>query len=355
MTQSISEPEAVKADGPGLAPAPSRGRRIASALSFQRVGAVYVLILACVYFSIAAPVTFPTIATVQQILNGNAVAALAALALIIPLSAGVFDLSVPYTMSLCGVLAANILLHTELPLIVAIILSLLAAVVVGLINGFVVVVLRIESLIGTLATGALILSGIHLITGGNTVTSPKLQGDFAQISGFSLFGLITAPVGYVIILAFIIWFVQSRTATGRRLYAIGFDIEASRLAGIRTDSLRFSTLIVSALIGGIAGIVLTSTVGSAQPNGGVAYLLPAFAAVFLGATQLKPGRFNAWGTLLAVLLLGTGLVGLALQGAPQWAQSAFTGVVLIAALAGTSRARRTISRRKDQKAPTPSS
>ena len=84
---------------------------------------------------------------------------------------------------------------------------------------------------------------------------------------------------------------------------------------------------------GATGIVLASTLGSGSPTAGTPYLLPAFAAAFLGATQLKHGRFNAGGTIIAVLLLGTGVTGLALANAPQWAGDMFVGVVLIAALA----------------------
>ena len=86
--------------------------------------------------------------------------------------------------------------------------------------------------------------------------------------------------------------------------------------------------------------MLAATVGSGDPSAGTSYLLPAFAAAFLGATQLKHGRFNAFGTLIAVLLLGTGTTGLALANAPQWSADMFVGVVLIASLAVTGIQRR---------------
>ena len=100
------------------------------------------------------------------------------------------------------------------------------------------------------------------------------------------------------------------------------------------NRLRFLSLVVSGTLAGATGIVLASILGSGSPTAGTPYLLPAFAAVFLGATQLKNGRFNAGGTIIAVLLLGTGTTGLALAAAPQWSQAMFVGVVLIASLAG---------------------
>jgi len=97
---------------------------------------------------------------------------------------------------------------------------------------------------------------------------------------------------------------------------------------------------VSAILAGFAGIVLTSRVTSGDPTVGPAYLLPAFAAAFVGATQLRQGRFNAWGTIIAVLLLGTGTEGLADVGAPEWAPSVFAGVTLILAVGLTGYQRR---------------
>ena len=102
-------------------------------------------------------------------------------------------------------------------------------------------------------------------------------------------------------------------------------------------------MIISGGLAGAAGIVLTSTISAGSPTAGTPYLLPAFAAAFLGATQLKHGRFNAGGTLIAVLLLGTGTTGLGLANAPQWSADMFVGIVLIASLAVTGIQRRSPS------------
>ena len=114
---------------------------------------------------------------------------------------------------------------------------------------------------------------------------------------------------------------------------------------MKVGRLRFISLVASGGLAGATGIVLASILGSGSPTAGIPYLLPAFAAVFLGATQLKNGRFNAGGTIIAVLLLGTG-TGLGLANAPQWSSSMFVGVVLIAALAVTGIQRRTTVKHK---------
>ena len=327
--------------GTDTRPRVSTGERIRDALSVRKVGGIYVLLLIIIYFSITVSDTFPQWDTVRQILNGNAVSAMVALALVVPMSAGVFDISVAYTMSLSGVVAAWLVVHTGLPLGIVIVLGVLTGTAVGIINGIVVVLMRIDSLIATLATGSLIQALITMVTHDNTISDAKLSGGFSQIAQKSVQGL-TLPILFALLMALGIWYMQQKTATGRRLYAVGFNRDATRLAGISTEKLRFATLITSGTLAGFTGVVLASSIGSGAPTAGTPYLLTAFAAVFLGATQLKEGRFNAWGTIIAVLLLGTGTTGLGLAGAEAWARSMFTGIVLIAALFVTGLQRRQV-------------
>jgi ribose transport system permease protein len=327
-------------------PAPAAGSgterlsRVAEALGPRNIGSVYVLVVICVVFGLWIPGQFLSIQTVQQVLNSYSITALAALAIVVPLSARVFDLSFAYTMSLSGVVTAHYIASSNMPIFPAILLGLCAGLVVGLLNGFVVVVMRIDSFIGTLATGSLVQAFISLVTNDSSITSQNLAtGAFAKLSEESVGG-VTIPVLYVIILALILWVYLEHTPGGRRLYATGFNPEAARLANIRINRIRFGSLIASSLIAGIAGIVLASNISAGSPTGGTPYLLPAYAAAFVGATQLKGGRFNAWGTVIAVVMLGTGVIGLGLASAPAWAADMFTGVVLIAALGITGAERR---------------
>lgn len=319
-------------------PPPSLGSRVLRGLAFNRIGAVYVWLAIVVVFSLWVPNTFPTMSTVKQVLNANAITALAALSITIPLAARVFDLSFAYTMTLTGVVTAHFL-TVGVPLVPAVLLGLATGLLIGVANAIVVVVMRIDSFIATLATGSLIVALITMATGGTAIISTKLQGGFAKIGQTNIQGF-TLPVLYALVVAIAMWFLLEHTATGRRLYATGFNPDAAKLAGVRVNRLRFVSLVVSGSLAGATGLVLASTIGSADPNAGTSYLLPAFAAAFLGATQLKHGRFNAFGTLIAVLLLGTGTTGLALANAPQWAADMFVGIVLIASLAVTGIQRR---------------
>jgi ribose transport system permease protein len=310
-----------------------------SRLAVDKVGAVYVWLAIIAVFSIWVPETFPNITTAKQILNANAITGLAALSVTIPLAARVFDLSFALNMTVCGVAVTHLVVD-GVPLVPAVLLGVVIGLVIGLVNAIVVVGMKIDSFIATLATGSLLQAVVTWITNDTPISDAKLAGGFSKI-GQTTVGGITLPVLYFALVAVGIWYVLEHTATGRRLYAVGFNPDAAKLAGVRVARLQFLSLVTSGVLAGAAGIVLASVLGGGSPTAGTPYLLPGFAAVFLGATQLKNGRFNAGGTVIAVLLLGTGVTGLGLANAPQWSGSLFVGVVLIAALMVTGLQRRT--------------
>ena len=312
--------------------------RVVHALAFDRIGAVYVWLAIIVIFSIREPDIFPEIATAKQILNSNAIIGLAALSIIVPLCARIFDLSFAAGMTLTGVAVTYFIQH-DIPVVLSVLLALGVGLAAGIGNALVIVVMKIDSFIGTLATGLVITALVTMITEDASITDARFIGDFSAIAQTNIEG-ITLPVVYCVVVAFALWYLLEHTATGRRLYATGFNPDAARLAGVRVERLRFGSLMTSGLLAGATGIVLASTLATGDPTAGGPYLLPAFAAAFLGATQLKHGRFNAWGTMIAVLMLGTGITGLGLAADPAWAQDMFVGIVLIASLAVTSLQRR---------------
>jgi ribose transport system permease protein len=303
-------------------------------LSFSNIGVVYVEIALIIIFSIWAPSTFPTYTTVKSILNQSAIAGLMALSLVVPLSARVFDLSIGNAMGLANVLVAWLLVDKSVGILPAIVLTLLVGLALGVFNGLVVVGAKIDSFIGTLATGSLMAAAISLITSEQQIIGPQLNGTFGNIATTSVAG-IELPVILMFLVAVVLWFIQNYTVMGRRIYAVGFNERGAALSGIKTGRIKFATLICSALVAAIAGVLLASSVSSGSPNIGPPYLLNAYAAAFLGATQFG-GRFNAWGTVLAVILLGTGTTGLVLVGGAPWTQEMFAGVVLLVALGASS-------------------
>ena len=127
-------------------------------------------------------------------------------------------------------------------------------------------------------------------------------------------------------------YVFEKTAMGKKVLIVGRSRQVAQLSGINVKKIRFMCFVVSGVISGIAGILYTGILGGGNPTAGLAYMLPAFAAVYLGSTCLKPGRFNAFGTIIAVYFLTTGTNGLSLQGVQSYIQNIFYGGALIIAV-----------------------
>jgi len=336
MSQVVASESAPPIENPAPPPeVENAGKRsLASKLSFGNIGAVYVFAVIIVVFSIWAPDTFPTWTTVRTVINQNAVAGIIALSLVVPLSAAAFDLSIGAIMGLASIVCAWLLVKKGVPVVPSILLSILVGLAAGLVNSVLVVVVGIESFIATLATGSLMTAAVSMISDYTPINGPALSDPgFSNIANASVIGGINSAAILLLLVAIGLYVFQEYTPTGRRMFATGFNLEAARLTGIRVNRLRFTGLMVSALVASIAGVLITAQMQVGQPDVGSPYLLNAFSAVFLGATQFRSGRFNAAGTLLAVLLLGTGKTGLTLVGAQPWGGDMFVGIVLIGALA----------------------
>lgn len=280
-------------------------------------------------FSILLPTTFFTLGNVRTIVSSQAVLMILAIGLTIPLTTGEFDLSIGSMLGCAAVLTAFFTgeLHWPLPLVV--VGTVLVGALAGALNGLFVVRIGINAFIGTLGVST-ILTGVTLaVSDGqilNTVAEPLVT--FVQ---YQVFGLPT-PVYLGFLLVAAVWYVYEHTPLGRHLFFVGEGREAARLVGLRVDRLRFGAFVASGAVSAIAGIITAGQLGAADPSVGPSFLLPAYAAAFLGATTIKPGRFNAWGTVVALYLLVTGVTGLELLGSSSWVQEMFNGVALLVAV-----------------------
>jgi len=313
----------------------SRAALVRKRLSFGNIGAVYVWALIIIVFAIAIPSKFIEGYTLRAVVNSYSITGLAAMAVLMPMASGTFDASIGGNISLSGVICASLLIHTSLSIPVIILVTLASGLALGLLNSFIVVVLGISSLIGTLATWLIADALSVAISDNTTLYSARTEGAFshylsnANIDGFAI------PIVFLVGIALIMGLGLSRTVGGRYVYAVGFNLRASKISGIRVKSIQTASLLSSGLVGSFAGIILAAHVSSATPGIGDSYLLPAFAAVFVGATQFTKKRFSASGTLLAVFMLGTGEYGLLAAGAPQWTPNVFQGLALVAAIGMT--------------------
>lgn len=300
-------------------------------LSAQRFSAVWLWALFFVTFSITNPSAFPTVTTMRLVLSGQVAPGLLALAVLIPLAAGAFDLSVGTMLAIAMVTTAWFEQNAHLNIVLAAIVSIIICALIGFINGFLVVRIGINSFIATLGVSE-VLSAAMLFTTQDNEIDNAYSSTFQQFTQHRLLG-ISLDVYYLVVLSLLLWYVLEHTPVGRYLYATGGNLAGARLAGVQVDRMIWGSFVASAVISGFAGVVYASEVGLFNPSFGPPFLFPAFAAVFFGATQIKR-RPNVWGTVIALFALAFGVEGLQLRffGNNYWITPLFNGVALVAAV-----------------------
>ncbi|MEV5409669.1 ABC transporter permease [Thermopolyspora sp. NPDC052614] len=303
--------------------------RLVGRLGLARYSGLYVFAFFVLVHSLWLPNTFPTGTTLQSVASNQAITGVAALGLVCALSAGAFDLSIANVVGLSSTVAAALTVQAGLSPASAIAIVLGMGLAVGLVNGLLIVRFRIPSVVATLGMSSILMAFDDRITEGQFIT--PLPPSFTELTKGSLLG-IPIPFLALIVVALLTWYLLEHTPLGRRMIATGAGADAARLAGTNTGRMTVAGLVISGVLGSLAGLMLVSTIGTAAPNSGPAYLLPLFAAVYLGSTQIKPGRFNIWGTIVALYVLATGVKGLQLAGGQYWVAELFNGAALIIAV-----------------------
>jgi ribose transport system permease protein len=297
---------------------------------FDRFSGLYLWALFIIVFGAWKPSLFLTMDTVHSIASSQAIVAMLGIAVLVPLAAGVFDLSIGATINISAVVVAQLQTKSHWGIWAAILVAVLVGVFIGAVNGFLVVVLKISSFIATLATTT-IIGAFQVIITNQTQPLPPTSQTWQNLTQHEVFGF-QLVVLYLALLALLFWWILDHTPAGRFIYAVGGNPEAARLSGVRVGKWVWISFIVAGTVSGIAGVFYSSLNGPSLTFG-AALLLPAYAAAFLGSTQFKPGRFNVWGAVVAVYVLATGVYGLQLVTSVQWLNDMFNGVALIAAVA----------------------
>jgi ribose transport system permease protein len=315
-------------------------RRVWAALSFRNISALYIFAALFLLFALWVPETFLTTGVWRSLLANSALTALVAIAVTIPLSAGVFNLAVGTEVGTAAILAAWLLEKQDLGVVPTVVLTLVAGCAIGAMSGALIVRAKIDSFIATLGMSSILLALIAWISGGQQILN--LPSSFQSLATNELLGL-AYPVWIMLAVGLVVWYVLQRTPTGRRLYATGGNINAARLAGVSTGRVIVLSLVSCGAIAALAGILTSAQLAVGDPSVGPGYLLPAYAAAFLGSTQFHGGRYNVWGSVIAVLVLAVGVKGLQLAGAPVWIPDLFNGTALLLAV-GMSKYQRTARR-----------
>ncbi|EPF2618889.1 TPA: ABC transporter permease [Yersinia enterocolitica] len=275
-----------------------------------------------------------------NILRSIAIVTVIAIGVSISLSIGGFDLSVGSTASLANAIVVSLFVWYGFGTTGAIILTLLICTLVGLFNAFLIVVLKIPDMLATLASLFVIQGVAMTYSYGGSITQNMLlpSGDMAEgviPEMFSALGQVPVIVLIMLAVTIVVQLYLSLTKHGRRMYAIGGNPEAARLAGIRTVRYRVLAYVLSSLLAALGGILLASRIGSSQVNAGGGYLMDAVAAAYIGFSLAGSGKPNAFGTLIGAVILGVLQNGLVMLSVPYYAMDIIKGLVLAMALALT--------------------
>jgi ribose transport system permease protein len=298
-----------------------------------RFGTLASLALLLIVFSLARPDVFPTVDNLLNIMNQVSILGTMAFGLTVCLVMGLFDLSIAAMATLGGYVATFLLVQypDTIGVSEAVLISLAVAAVIGVFNGLIVSYLGISAFIATLATGSIITGAMLGISNSKTIIT-GIPDEFLIIGQGALFG-VSNPIVIMLAIGVILWLLLEHTQLGRHLYAIGGSAEASRLSGIAVKRYAPIALAICAVCAALGGLMAASVLGAGRPQGvGDTYLLNAFAAVFIGASSLRPGKFHIVGTFIGVMLIGIINNGLSVMGVPTYWQYIVQGVLLIIAL-----------------------
>jgi ribose transport system permease protein len=309
---------------------------------FGRYAVVVALIILCGVYSILLPNTFPRLGTIQTLLSTQSISGILALSTLFTLVVGEFDLSLGSILGFSGLVFAAVNAQLHWGVAAAIACAIAVSIGLGVFNGILVTFFRMSSFIATLATATL-LSGMTtwITSGGLEITGiSSVTFSWGNAIYFSVLPIVAV---YLVIAAAATWFLLDLTPWGRYMRVVGASPRSAVLIGLPTHRVKLSAFAMGGCLAGIAGVIQTFQLGSGSPAAGPSLLLPAFAAAFVGSTTISPGRFNVPGTIVAVILLAVGIVGLQLLGVPSYVQDLFDGGALIVAVAVSVQTRRALS------------
>lgn len=299
------------------------------------------LVLFLFYVSVESS-TLLTSGTFQTIFGSQQALVFLGMAAVVTFAVGEFDLSISAMLGLSATLLPVLVIQHGWSPFAASVAAVAAAMVVGGVNGFIVVRLGIDAIITTLGMGTLLLGLTSWFSHSEAVSG--LSDSFAGIANTTVALGLPISFFYGVALACFIAYLMRFTALGRHMAFVGANREVARLAGVRVARIRIGAYVTSGLLCGVGGVLVAASVGGFDPNSSPTYLLPALSATFLGTAAIKPGRFNPLGTMVAIYFLVTGIVGLQLLGYTGWVSDVFYGsALIIAVIVSTLTRRRTLS------------
>ncbi|MFD0620262.1 ABC transporter permease [Paenibacillus sp. GCM10027629] len=296
---------------------------------FRSYGTVIAGVIITIIFSVLNPDSFATLDNAINISRQISFLVIIGIGATIVMSVSEFDLSIGAIASLGGVIAAKIAASGG-PIWIAFLAPVLVALVVGFINGWIVTQFRVLSFITTLAMSTILGGFTFWLTGGATIFE-NIPDSFRLVGQKSLLGIPLLSI-VMLLITILFWYVMTQTAFGRRLYAIGGNESASRIAGLRVKWNKNAAFALGAALAALTGVLMASRLGSAHPTAGNGLFLQAYAAAYLGMTSFKEGVPNIWGTFVGAAIIGILANGLTIMQVPTFMQDVITGLIVIAAV-----------------------
>lgn len=302
-------------------------------------GTVLTAVILLVFFSVSMP-SFLTGSNLITILRSISIVTVIAIGITVSLTVNGFDLSVGTVATFADSLIISMFVWYNMPIIPAIIVTLVGSLIVAAVNSFLIVKLKIPDLLVTLST-MFIFEGVAMTySGGGSISQgmPRLDGTPTVgviTNAFKTIGQAPYIIIIMVIIVVIVHIFLNYTKHGRYLYVVGGNMEAARLSGIAVNRYRTIAYVLSTLLAAVGGILLAARIGSAQINAGAGYLMPSVAAAYIGFSVAGAGRANAIGTFIGAILVGILENGLVMMSVPYYSLNIVKGLVLAIALALT--------------------
>jgi len=257
------------------------------------------IILLSIIMAFVFPNRFPTIENFSQIMLNLSIDTIVAVGMMVLMIGGMFDLSVGSIVAFAGGMAGYLMYYHNVNFIMAIIAALTGSVIIGFINGWLIAKIGINPMIQTLAMMGVVRGFALMLSGAGIQNFPY---NFIYFGQSKLLGL-QAPVWYMLAIVFVFGFLVNNTVFFRRYYFIGGNEKAARLSGINVKKMKIWGFVISALLAGIAGLLLSSRLGAALSTSGEGLELRVITAVILGGASLSGGIGKIWGAFLGVLFM----------------------------------------------------
>jgi ribose transport system permease protein len=296
---------------------------------YEKFGILLIMIVECIFFAIASE---KFLLPGNLFLVGRQVSfyGIAAVGITMVLLVGEIDISIGSILGFSGSLVCILMVRRGWSIIPAFLITLIFCSSFGFVSGFFTEVMRVPSLICTLAMQTIIKGCTYIMTGGRPIMG--LSNSFKFLGQGYIFGVIPVPIVIMVFVFFVGFIVLNKMYIGRRIYAVGGNSEASRLSGIKTTWIVIGTFIVSSVTASIAGILMVSRMGAADPSIGSDAAMDVLTATVLGGVTLRGGKGSVVNVLIGSLIIGILANGLVLCGIIEYWQWIIKGLVFLFAV-----------------------